>query len=34
MVIVFMKLVYVSLPLGTGPFRSLSLALIALLGVR
>jgi len=34
MVIVFMKIVYVSLPLGTGPFRSLSLALLALLGVR
>jgi cytochrome c oxidase subunit IV len=34
MVIVFMKVVYVSLPLGAGPFHSLSVALLALLGVR
>jgi putative tricarboxylic transport membrane protein len=34
MVVVFMKIVYVSLPLGVGPFRAVSLALLALLGVR
>lgn len=34
MVIVFMKIVYVSLPLGAGPFQALSVALLALLGVR
>jgi len=34
MVVVFMKIVYVSLPLGAGPFRALSLALLAALGVR
>jgi hypothetical protein len=34
MVVVFMKIVYVSLPLGAGPFRALSLGLLALLGVR
>lgn len=34
MVIVFMKIVYVSLPLGAGPFRALSVALLSLLGVR
>lgn len=34
MVVVFMKIVYVSLPLGAGPFRALSLSLLALLGVR
>ena len=34
MVVVFMKVVYVSLPLGEGPFRALSLALIGLLGIR
>jgi putative tricarboxylic transport membrane protein len=33
-VFVFMKIVYVSLPLGTGPFQALSVALLALLGVR
>jgi hypothetical protein len=33
-VFVFMKIVYVSLPLGLGPFRSLSIALMALLGIR
>jgi putative tricarboxylic transport membrane protein len=31
---VFMKVVYVSLPLGAGPFRAVSVALLALLGVR
>jgi putative tricarboxylic transport membrane protein len=34
MVVVFMKVVYVSLPLGAGPFRALSIGLLALLGVR
>jgi putative tricarboxylic transport membrane protein len=34
MVVVFMKIVYVSLPLGAGPFRALSIGLLALLGVR
>ena len=34
MVVVFMKIVYVSLPLGAGPFRALSINLLALLGVR
>ena len=33
-VFVFMKIVYVSLPLGVGPFRALSIALLALLGIR
>lgn len=33
-VVVFMKIVYVSLPLGIGPFHALSLALLAALGVR
>ena len=32
-VFVFMKIVYVSLPLGVGPFRSLSTAILALLGI-
>jgi len=34
LVFVFMKIVYVSLPLGEGPFRALSLELLGLLGVR
>lgn len=34
MVVIFMKVVYVSLPLGAGPFRALSIALLAMLGVR
>jgi putative tricarboxylic transport membrane protein len=34
MVVVFMKIVYVSLPLGAGPFRALSINLLVLLGVR
>lgn len=34
MVAVFMKVVYVSLPLGVGPFRLLSLGLLSALGVR
>ncbi|HEX6317852.1 MAG TPA: tripartite tricarboxylate transporter TctB family protein [Burkholderiales bacterium] len=33
-VVVFMKVVYVSLPLGMGPFRLLSIALLQVLGVR
>jgi putative tricarboxylic transport membrane protein len=33
-VVVFMKIVYVSLPLGQGPFRALSAAILAALGVR
>ena len=32
-VIVFMKIVYVSLPLGIGPFRSFSAWLLAILGI-
>jgi putative tricarboxylic transport membrane protein len=31
---VFMKIVYVSLPLGLGPFQALSLALLSAFGVR
>jgi putative tricarboxylic transport membrane protein len=31
---VFMKIVYVSLPLGWGPFRAVSLALLSAFGVR
>lgn len=34
MVLVFMKVVYVSLPLGAGPFHALSVGLLGLLGVR
>lgn len=34
MVVVFMRIVYVSLPLGAGPFRLVSVALLAALGVR
>jgi putative tricarboxylic transport membrane protein len=34
MVVIFMRVVYISLPLGAGPFRTLSLALLAALGVR
>ena len=34
MVVVFMKVVYVSLPLGIGPFRLVSVGLLAALGVR
>ena len=33
-VYVFMKIVYVSLPLGSGPFQHLSIAVLAALGVR
>ena len=34
LVIVFMRIAYISLPLGEGPLRALSVALLALLGVR
>ncbi len=34
MVVLFMKVVYVSLPLGWGPFQAVSLALMSALGVR
>ncbi len=33
-VFVFMRIVYVSLPLGAGPFQALSIAILAALGVR
>jgi putative tricarboxylic transport membrane protein len=33
MVVMFMRIAYISLPLGVGPFRSLSLALLTLIGV-
>ena len=33
-VFVFMKIVYVSLPLGVGPFRAFSVWLLAMLGIR
>jgi hypothetical protein len=33
LVVIFMRVAYVSLPLGEGPFKSLSLALLRLLGV-
>jgi putative tricarboxylic transport membrane protein len=32
-VFVFMRIVYVSLPLGVGPFQKLSLWILAVLGV-
>jgi putative tricarboxylic transport membrane protein len=31
---IFMKVVYVSLPLGTGPFESISVFLMGLMGIR
>lgn len=34
MVFLFMRVAYISLPLGEGPFRSVSLALMTLMGVR
>ena len=34
LVIIFMKIVYVSLPLGEGPFRAVSVALMGALGIR
>ncbi len=33
LIVVFMRVAYISLPLGSGPFRSLSLGLLRLLGV-
>jgi hypothetical protein len=33
-VFVFMKIVYVSLPLGAGPFKTLSVWILAMLGIR
>ena len=33
LVVVFMRIAYISLPLGEGPFRTLSLALLRLIGV-
>jgi putative tricarboxylic transport membrane protein len=33
LVVIFMRIAYVSLPLGAGPFKALSLALLRLLGV-
>ena len=33
LVVMFMRIAYISLPLGEGPFRALSLALLRLLGV-
>ena len=33
MVVLFMRVAYISLPLGAGPFRSLSIALLSALGV-
>lgn len=33
LVVMFMRVAYISLPLGEGPFRALSLALLSLLGV-
>ena len=34
LIVMFMRVAYISLPLGAGPFRELSLALLHLLGVR
>jgi putative tricarboxylic transport membrane protein len=33
LIVIFMRVAYVSLPLGVGPFRSMSLALLQLIGV-
>lgn len=33
LIFVFMKIVYVALPLGTGPFKDITLALLKILGV-
>ncbi|RPH62760.1 MAG: tripartite tricarboxylate transporter TctB family protein [Burkholderiales bacterium] len=33
LIVIFMRVAYISLPLGAGPFRELSLALLRLLGV-
>ena len=34
LVVIFMRVAYISLPLGEGPFRDLSTALLAMLGVK
>lgn len=34
LVVIFMRVAYISLPLGAGPFHELSTALLALIGVR
>ena len=34
LVTIFMKIVYVSLPLGEGPFRAVSVTLMGALGIR
>jgi hypothetical protein len=34
LVVIFMRVAYISLPLGEGPFRSLSTALLSLIGVK
>ena len=34
LVVIFMRVAYISLPLGAGPFHDLSTALLALIGVR
>ncbi|HET6598751.1 MAG TPA: tripartite tricarboxylate transporter TctB family protein [Burkholderiaceae bacterium] len=34
LLVIFMRVAYISLPLGEGPFRSLSTALLALIGVK
>jgi hypothetical protein len=33
LLVVFMRLAYVSLPLGVGPFKALSVGLLRLIGV-
>jgi hypothetical protein len=33
LLVIFMRVAYVSLPLGVGPFKTLSLALLRLIGV-
>ncbi len=33
MVVLFMRVAYISLPLGEGPFRAISLALMSAIGV-
>jgi hypothetical protein len=34
LVVIFMRVAYISLPLGEGAFRSLSMALLTLIGVK
>jgi putative tricarboxylic transport membrane protein len=33
LLVIFMRLAYVSLPIGVGPFKAISLALLRLIGV-